>query len=204
MKAVSRAFLGLALAVVLAGCGGGGGNPFQMAVALNVKNSLHFYRVASLVYQTEHEGQYGTLRDVCTENYIGKPEILAAWDGAARPVPLAGYLFGDVTTDSNGKPMNPRMKVAFVAYPAKKSPGKGDPIYLLIGDMSRMVVPAHQTGPVNTDDEWTFYEADSKDITLPLTTLPSDADLAKVWKTHMKRTPEQAVQDAQKLYDQAR
>ncbi|MBA4386917.1 MAG: hypothetical protein C0404_02985 [Verrucomicrobia bacterium] len=195
----------LGCSAVLSGCGQGGGGPGSI---LNSANStmavscLRQIQSASSIYQVESEGRYATLKQILERGYIGREELIRALDFKEKPVPLSGYLFTDVTQEADGRPVDLRTKCGYVAYPASPGPA-ADKVFMLVADTTQMGAPANQDSFVSHGEEWTIYVAYSTNVAMPVKKMPAAGDIGRIWTPMKKRTPEEALQEAEALYRKA-
>ena len=193
---------------VIIGCGDNKGKKdisfadvFKMANETKAMSILKMLQTASAVYMCEREGKYGTIKELYDSGGMINESIYKAWDGHANPSPISGYLFADITTDANGSPLDRRQKAGFAAYPAKP----GGVIILMLCDPGSLKMPqGGEEGFVSHGEEWTFYKADYAKIGGPVCCFPSDEELKTKWTAQKKYTPQEALEEARKISEQAR
>ena len=151
----------------------------------------------------ESEGKFAALAEMEQRNYLSNGDILKAWDQRDKPVPLSGYLFGEIVEDSDGSPIDLRKKCGYAAYPASGN-ASGGTVLLLLSNLESAPAPAGQDGYVSRGEEWTFYVADAGKVTLPVRRFPDNKSVGTVWIPLSKRTPEEALREAQDLANKAR
>ena len=207
MKELRGILAAIVVVAALSGCGQQSG--IDMKAALRSANytmalsCLKQIQVASSVFQMESEGKFPTLAEIEQRHYLSRLDILEAWDQREKPVPLSGYLFCEVVEDSDGSPINLRKKCGYAAYPASGN-APGGTVLLLLSNPDTAPAPAGQDGYASHGEEWTFYVADAGKVTLPVRRFPDNDSLGTVWIPLKKRTPEEALREAQDLANKAR
>ena len=194
----------VSLTVAILGCGEGISVTGVMKMANETKamSILKMLQTASTVYQCEREGVYGTIKELYDSGGMISENIYQACDSQAKPQPISGYLFADITTDSSGAPLEKHLKAGFVAYPAKT--GAGTIILMLCDPRDAKIPQGDENGFVSHGEEWTFYKADYAKIGKPVRCFPSDNELRAKWTAINKYTPEEGVKEAKKIFNQAR
>ena len=197
------------LTVVILGCGEGG-KGFSIKGMMKTANEtkamsiLKMLQTASAVYQCEREGIYGTIKELHDSGGMISESIYQAWDRQEKPTPISGYLVADIATDSGGIPLNRRERSGFAAYPVK--PGvTGDSIILMLCDQRNLKAPqGGEGGFVSHGEEWTFFKADYAKIGGPVRCFPGDNELRTKWTALKKYTPQEGLEEAKKISNQAR
>jgi hypothetical protein len=110
---------------------------------------------------------------------------------ASNPTPRNGYFFSEIA------PQTP-MQAGLAAYP--ETPGKtGDKVIMILLDEALGPEPT-EGYPVSGDNSRIFF-AQAKDIKLPFTHWPSEAELARNWKEIRQRSPQEGLREAQQIFD---
>ena len=119
------------------------------------------------------------------------PRMVQASSRAPDPTPRNGYFFSEVA------PQTP-LQAGLAAYPEKI--GKtGDKVIMILIDEARGPEPT-EGYPVSGDNSRIFF-AQAKDISLPFTHWPSEAELARNWKEIRQRSPQEGLREAQQISD---
>ena len=188
-------------------CGCGGGSDLQKQVnETKAMSLLKQYSTAQAIYQTETEGEYGTLKELHGGPGYIQDELYNAWDGNVNHKSVGGYLFSEITEADSGKQLKLSERAGLAAYPAE--PGvSGDRIILMLLDMteSQEPPPGYEDGSVNSlGDDWNFYVANYGDIGKRVTRWPLERELESKWIKLEKHNPQEALKEAEQLTEKAR
>jgi hypothetical protein len=203
MAMIRRSLVTLISVLLFAGCGKNGINLNRSAILSQANFSMALsclkqLQVACSVYQMESDGRFATFSDISKRDYLSRQDILLAWDRQSKPVPLNGYLFSEITEDSDGSALDLRKKCGYVAYPASRNPADGVAI-LILANLETTPAPVDDDSFVSQGEEWSFFVADVRKVALPVRRFPAPGTLGTVWVGMKKRTPQQALQEAQAL-----
>jgi hypothetical protein len=176
---------------------------YKKATMTKALSKLKKYQVASSLNLVEF-GRYESLHNLYERSgYAGiiDEEFYKAWDGHDQPTLMDGYLFSNIDENINGETIDHSLRAGLSAYPSQ--PEKGDNIFCILADLENLnpEIVEGGYGAVSHGEEWTVYRVIAGDIVAPIRTWPSDAELADKFHALKKRTPGEALKEAQRMVD---
>lgn len=119
------------------------------------------------------------------------PAMVQASHRASPPKALNGYYFSEVEPRTS-------LQAGLAAYP--ETIGKtGDKVIMILIDEGRGDGPT-EGRPISGDNSRIFF-AMAKDLSLPITRWPSEADLTTDWHEIRRRSPEEGMREAERIFE---
>ena len=168
----------------------------------NAKALLKQYNIAQFFCLSEYN-EFASLQDLSKEMFgMIKKGMLEASDSVPNPKPLKGYYYSEIVIDSNGEDLDPQCRAGLAAYPSEAGKSGTTVILMLIDICQEDLSDGEPEESVKSSgDEWHFYYANAYDVKGPITCWPSESELKLRWRKDRKYTPEEGLQEAQKIAD---
>ena len=135
-----------------------------------------------------------------SDRYVACASEFRALAHLPDPKPASGYLFSEITLDEGGIDLDLNQRAGLAAHPAE--PGvTGDQTIMMLLDVSTVdpAPPEAAEFMVDGGDEWNFYVVDARKIGGPPTHWPSREELEIFWVRLRKRSPSEALREAERI-----
>ena len=189
------------------------GDYVKVSNQANALAKLREYQVAQHAYRMETDEAFaGRLLDLYEQSgrngrrpgYISE-ELARASVQSPNPIPYHGYLFSDLTTHRNGRPVDKHDQYGLAAYPVQ--PGVSGDVVLLILQDDKIVRPedrlVEMEGGGVTTGTHTIWARPFKPGDRPPATWPSSDELIRDYK-RLDRSVEAGTREARELFLKAR